>query len=81
MMGDTPLDMIQYYLVFGVHRFPESPKDRLTFNPDSKHIVVAHNDNFFKVDFQAIVVKILFGWIFKYCISGFKLFTSLIDKY
>jgi carnitine O-acetyltransferase len=55
MMGDTPLDMIQYYLVFGVHRFPESPKDRLTFNPDSKHIVVAHNDNFFKVDFQAML--------------------------
>ena len=49
MMGKTPLDMIQYYLLFGVHRFPESPKDRLTFNSDSKHIVVAHNDNFFKV--------------------------------
>ena len=49
MLGDTPLDMLQYYLLFGVHRFPESPKDRLTFNTDSKHIVVAHNNNFFKV--------------------------------
>ncbi len=49
MLGDTPLDMLQYYLLFGVHRFPESPKDRLTYNTDSKHIVVAHNNNFFKV--------------------------------
>ncbi len=29
----------------------------------------------------ASVVKILFGWIFKYCILGLKLFTSLIDQY
>jgi len=26
-------------------------------------------------------VKNRFDWIFKYCISGFKLFTSHIDKY
>ncbi len=52
MLGDTPLDMLQYYLLFGVHRFPESPKDRLTYNTDSKHIVVAHNNNFFKVSPQ-----------------------------
>ena len=49
VLGKTPLDMIQYYLLFGVNRFPEAPKDRLTFNSDSKHIVVAHNNNFFKV--------------------------------
>jgi len=29
----------------------------------------------------AIVEKSLFGWIFKYFISSFKLFTSHIDKY
>jgi hypothetical protein len=28
----------------------------------------------------ASVVKILFGWIFKYCILGLKLFTSLVDN-
>jgi hypothetical protein len=27
------------------------------------------------------VVKIQFGWIFRYFISGFKLLTSHIDKY
>jgi hypothetical protein len=27
------------------------------------------------------VAKILFGWIFKYCILGFMLLTSHIDKY
>jgi len=33
------------------------------------------------ISYSNNVVKILFGWIFKYCISGFKLFTSHIDKY
>jgi len=28
-----------------------------------------------------MVMKILFGWIFSYCLSGFMLLTSLVDKY
>ena len=59
MLGQTPLDMSQYYMLYGVHRFPEAPKDRLTFNTDSKYIVVAHNNNFFKVN-QFLDVKTCF---------------------
>ena len=51
MLGQMPLDMIQYYMLFGVHRFPESGKDRLTYYSDSKYIIVAHSNNFFKVSY------------------------------
>jgi hypothetical protein len=57
MLGQIPLDMIQYYMLFGVHRFPESGKDRLAVNAFSKHIVVAHNHNFFKASKTIISTK------------------------
>ncbi|KAK3927111.1 Carnitine O-acetyltransferase [Frankliniella fusca] len=50
--GNNPLDMVQYSRIFGVNRAPNIPLDRLRF-PDSscppKHIVVVHNNQFFKV--------------------------------
>lgn len=50
--GNNPLDMIQYSRIFGVNRAPDMPLDKLRF-PDPKcppkHIVVVHNNHFFKV--------------------------------
>ena len=40
-----PIDMKTYYNLFGVNRVPGEPKDSLIFNPNSKHIIVAHNKN------------------------------------
>jgi len=47
--GKQPIDMKTYYNLFGVNRVPGEPKDSLIFNPNSKHIIVAHNKNFFKL--------------------------------
>ena len=38
-------DMKTYYNLFGVNRVPGEPKDSLMFNPNSKHIIIAHNKN------------------------------------
>ena len=43
-MGKDPMDMEQYFLQFGACRIPGKVKDTLDFNPNSKHIVVAHNN-------------------------------------
>ena len=43
--GKQPIDMKTYYNLFGVNRVPGEPKDSLIFNPNSKHIIVAHNKN------------------------------------
>lgn len=48
-VGKFPLDMQQYDKIFGTCRIPGLKKDTLTFSPNSKHIVVIANDNFFKV--------------------------------
>jgi len=50
MQGGKPLDMQQYFKVFGTTRMPDSPLDKQSFNPDSKHIVVIYKNNFFKVE-------------------------------
>lgn len=47
--GKQPIDMKTYYNLFGVNRVPGEPKDSLIFNPNSKHIIIAHNKNFFKL--------------------------------
>jgi len=41
--------MIQFYRLFGVNRFPEPGKDRLSFNPTSKNVVFVHDNNFFSI--------------------------------
>ena len=43
--GKQPIDMKTYYNLFGVNRVPGEPKDSLIFNPNSKHIIIAHNKN------------------------------------
>ena len=43
--GKQPIDMKTYYNLIGVNRVPGEPKDSLIFNPNSKHIIVAHNKN------------------------------------
>ncbi|KAK9888430.1 hypothetical protein WA026_000678 [Henosepilachna vigintioctopunctata] len=49
-MGNNVLDMNQYKKVFGTCRIPRPTRDELKFNPDSKHIVVVRNNNFFKME-------------------------------
>lgn len=49
-MGKEELDMNQYNKIFGTCRIPCLPVDKLEFNGDSKHIVVVHNNHFFKVN-------------------------------
>lgn len=53
-MGGQPLDMSQYHKIFSTCRIPGYPKDSLVFYGDApvkpKHIVVAHNNHYFKVN-------------------------------
>ncbi|KAK3881695.1 hypothetical protein Pcinc_013879, partial [Petrolisthes cinctipes] len=53
-MGKDVLDMSQYFKVLGTCRIPGVTRDTLQFYGQSsdppKHIVVAHNNHFFKID-------------------------------
>ncbi|KAJ8983433.1 hypothetical protein NQ317_005898 [Molorchus minor] len=49
-MGKDPLDMNQYKKIFGTCRIPGEKRDTLEFNSNSRHIIVARNNNFFKVE-------------------------------
>ncbi len=44
-MGKAPMDMVQYYRLFGTTRIPGETQDTLSFNSDSKHIIVMHNNH------------------------------------
>merc|ERR1719285_721657 len=48
--GGLPLDMQQYFKVFGTSRIPESPSDRQSFSPTSTHIVVIFKNHFHRVE-------------------------------
>jgi len=48
--GGKPLDMQQYFKVFGTCRIPGLPSDSQTFHPDSRHIVVIHRGHFYQVE-------------------------------
>jgi len=50
MQGVKPLDMQQYFKVFGTTRMPSIPLDTQSFNPESKHIIVIYKNHFFKVE-------------------------------
>jgi len=50
MQGGKPLDMQQYFKVFGTTRMPALPLDKQSFNPESKHIIVIYKNYFFKVE-------------------------------
>lgn len=58
-VGKFPLDMQQYDKIFGTCRIPGLKKDSLSFSPNSKHIVVIAEDNFFKVTVYSKSGKIL----------------------
>ena len=45
-----PLDMQQYFKVFGTTRMPGAPSDTQSFHPESRHIVVIHQGHFYRVD-------------------------------
>uniref|UniRef100_A0A1L8DZ57 Putative carnitine o-acyltransferase crot n=1 Tax=Nyssomyia neivai TaxID=330878 RepID=A0A1L8DZ57_9DIPT len=47
--GKNELDMQQYRKIFGTCRIPGREIDTIEFNPTSKHIVVIHRGNIFKV--------------------------------
>lgn len=49
-MGKAPLDMSQYNKIFGTCRVPGMPEDAVQYNPDSTHIVVASNNQYFKLE-------------------------------
>jgi len=42
--------MSQYMKVFNTCRIPGLKKDSLAQNPDSKHIIIVHNNHFFRMD-------------------------------
>ena len=44
-MGGSPMDMMQYYRLFGTTRIPAEGKDKMSYNPNSKHIVVLHRNH------------------------------------
>jgi len=48
-MGSKPLDMSQYYKLFGTTRRPGEQRDELVFYPDSKHIAVIYKNHFYQV--------------------------------
>ncbi|XP_049691760.2 carnitine O-acetyltransferase isoform X1 [Helicoverpa armigera] len=50
MMGKSPLDMAQYKKIFGTCRIPHPKRDKLSFNTNSKHVTVIHNNHIFHVD-------------------------------
>ncbi|GAB6021932.1 hypothetical protein CHUAL_006094 [Chamberlinius hualienensis] len=53
MMGKAPLDMSQHGLMLGTCRIPFPECDILTYLPKNnppKHVIVAHNNHFVKVD-------------------------------
>ena len=45
MSGKAPMDMQQYYKLFGASRISGSPKDIQQFKPKSTYAVVIHNGN------------------------------------
>uniref|UniRef100_A0A1B0DQY5 Choline/carnitine acyltransferase domain-containing protein n=1 Tax=Phlebotomus papatasi TaxID=29031 RepID=A0A1B0DQY5_PHLPP len=47
--GKNELDMQQYRKIFGTCRIPGREIDTIEFNPKSKHIVVLHQGNIYKV--------------------------------
>ncbi|KAJ8921098.1 hypothetical protein NQ315_015896 [Exocentrus adspersus] len=49
-MGKDPLDMNQYKKIFGTCRVPGEKLDSLQYNPESRHIVIVKNNNFFKLE-------------------------------
>ncbi|XP_065345556.1 carnitine O-acetyltransferase-like isoform X1 [Cloeon dipterum] len=52
-MGPHPLDMSQYFKVLGTCRIPAEKRDKLRLPNEkdpAKHIVVVHNNQFFKVN-------------------------------
>ncbi|XP_044268520.1 carnitine O-acetyltransferase isoform X2 [Tribolium madens] len=48
-MGKDPLDMNQYKKIFGTCRIPGVKLDHLEYNPQSRHVVIVRNNNFFKL--------------------------------
>lgn len=47
--GKFTLDMNQYKKIYGTCRIPAREVDRLSFNPRSRHIVVAYRNGFYRV--------------------------------
>lgn len=48
-VGKMPLDMQQYHKIFGTCRIPGVPRDGLQLHPDSKHIVLVLDNEFYKI--------------------------------
>ncbi len=48
-MGKLQLDMSQYKKIFGTTRIPREGRDELVYHPQSRHIVVAYKNYFYKV--------------------------------
>ncbi len=44
-LGKAPMDMEQFYSLLGTTRIPGRNRDSLSMNPNSKHIVVMHQNN------------------------------------
>lgn len=57
-MGKDPLDMNQYKKIFGTCRIPQLKRDALEFNPESKHIIIARNNNVGNCSKNAIITNL-----------------------
>ena len=49
-MGKEPMDMDQYYLLLGTTRIPGANRDSVRVTPNSRHIVVIHNNRYFRLN-------------------------------
>ncbi|XP_063699837.1 carnitine O-acetyltransferase-like isoform X2 [Culicoides brevitarsis] len=49
MAGKMPLDMQQYNKIFGTCRIPGLERDNLSFHPDSRHIVLVIDNEYYKI--------------------------------
>ena len=54
MSGKFPMDMQQYYKLFGSTRISGSPKDIQQIIPTSTHAIVVHNGNVSKYRVQSV---------------------------
>lgn len=70
--GKFPLDMAQYKKIFGTSRVPAPGVDKISFNPQSRHIVVAYRNgvssfiDYFSFSEIYIFCSILFNSIIMY---------------
>lgn len=65
-IGNDPLDMQQYNKIFGTCRIPRPQRDQITYNNNSKHIIVMHNNHVSILRFVFEKEKCKFSFFFNH---------------